>query len=450
MNVKTGALVLIFMLIMPFFPQASSSDETQQIVYKNVAVYPSIVPAIKVLEYAIQYGWTTGNVHYRFNVTEISRIEAEGGGRRPLTIDNYDVFVIGASARQYVHGINNRWKENVRNFVASGGGYVGICGGANEASMGMEHPSTFIDRIINAGVLGIANVYVNDDQNEEWQYLYKSAGIEGGVPVLCELTDHPIVAASPDNPRVIRYEGGPGMYHAGKDDPLLGAVIPIATYAEEISHRAPIHLWEKVEGEWHIKEAIQTDVKGQYAAIATTYGHGNVVLFGPHPEEYTVLGGHVEEFPGRSKYTLFREGYLYRWVNETESNWSYNWWMVRRAVAWAAGIAGEHLPGIKNVEIFMTEPNVWRPSIYINGRRVAPALHTNVIIGSVAFRVESNEETEVDFYLDGQRQYSDTSPPYEWPFSLKTVGKHEVRAEVRCEDGTEAYARMDVYLFNPS
>ena len=97
----------------------------------------------------------------------------------------------------------------------------------------------------------------------------------------------------------------------------------------------------------------------------------------------------------------------------------------------------------------MTEPNVWNPSVYINGRRVAPAPRTNVIIGNIAFKVESNEITEVDFYLDGRQWYSDTSPPYEWPFSPETVGKHEVRAEVRCEDGTEAYAKMDVYLFNP-
>jgi len=240
-------VVIASIILIPSFQPSES--KTQKTVYINVAVYPSIVPAIKVLEYALQYGWTAGSSHYQFNVSEISMREATGRGAKPLNTENYDVFVIGASARQYIHGIDSRWKNNVKQFVAGGGGYVGICGGANEASQGMLNPSSIIDRIIDAGVLGIANVYVNDDQEQEWQYLYKSSGLEGGVPIACQLTDHPIVNVSPGNPRIIRYEGGPGMYLADKADPLLGEVVPIAVYAEEISEKAPIHFWKKVGGD---------------------------------------------------------------------------------------------------------------------------------------------------------------------------------------------------------
>ena len=434
--------ILLAILILLASPINASNKKH---VYIQVAVYPSIVPAIKVLEYSLQYGWYNGNTYYQFNVSEISMLEAEGRGKKPLNNENYDVFVIGASARQYFHGINKRWKDNVKQFVANGGGYVGICGGANEASLGIKNPGTYFDYIINAGALCIANVYINDDQNEEWQYLYKSAGLEGGVPIACNLTSHPIVACSPNNPRIIRYEGGPGMYNGDAHDPLLGEVIPLAFYGEEISEKAPIHIWKKIGGEWQIVDDIKTDLKGEYAAIATTYGKGKVVLFGPHPEEKTVLGGHVEEFLGRNKYTLFRQDYLYRWVNGTPLNWSYNWWMLRRSVAWAAGV--DELPPVDETMLFVIKPNVWHPAIYINGRRIAPSME-NVIIGKMDIQVYSNVNGKVEFCLDGKKVYEDDSPPYTWNFDLPIFGEHEIKAIVYNKNSV-AYGKLNVYIVNP-
>ncbi len=434
--------ILAIFLLSASIPYVSSGNGGKT-VYIDVAVYPSIVPAIKVLEYSLKYEWYVDGVHYRFNVTQISMLEAIGMGRRPLNTENYDVLVIGASARQYFHGIYGRWKENVRKFIADGGGYVGICGGANEASLGIERPSSPFDRVINAGVLAIANVYVDDDQQEEWQYLYKSAGLEGGVPIECTLTSHPIVAISPDNPRTIRYEGGPGMYEGNSSDPLMGDIVPIAIYAEEIRDKAPIHFWKKVNGEWVIDRPVKTDLKGKYAAIATTYGSGRVVLFGPHPEERTVLGGHVEEFLGRNKYTLYRENYLYRWVNGTPQNWSYNWWILRRSVAWAAGIEDSHLPPIDETMIFMMEPNVWRPGVYFNGRYIMPS-PVNIIMGKMNVSVYTNAE-ELIFYLDGTEIGGDDTPPYTCPIYSKTPGRHIIMATAG-KDGNYVYTTLELYM----
>lgn len=188
-------------------------------------------------------------------------------------------------------------------------------------------------------------------------------------------------------------------------------------------------------------------MKGEYAAIATTYGKGRVALFGPHPEERTVLGGHVEEFLGRSKYTLFREDYLYRWVDGEEVDWSYNWWMLRRAVAWAAGVPDSELPPINDAEIFLVKPNVWRPALYVNGRYIMPAPWGNTIIGEMPLEISTNENTTVNFYLDGENLYSDSAPPYVWDFDVPAIGKHRITAEITV-DGTTAYAQMDVYIFN--
>jgi glutamine amidotransferase-like uncharacterized protein len=441
------AITLTAMMCLPVVHPAESPSATT--VYKQIAVYPSIVPAIKVLQYALQYGWTVDNVTYRFNVTEIDRDAALSRGQNPLSPDLFDVLVIGASARQYIHGIDSRWKNNVQTFVTNGGGYVGICGGANAASLGLTSASNLIDRVINAGSLGIANVYVNDHQDQEWQYLYKSSGLEGGIPVSCTLTDHPIVSVSPTNPRVIRYEGGPGLYVGNSQNPLHGEIVPLAIYAEEISQKGPIHYWEKINNEWQQNSPIITDVKGQSAAIATTYGAGRVALFGPHPEERTTIGnGFVEEFPGRSKYSLFQETYLYKWVGGDETNWSYNWWMVRRAVAWAAGIPEKHLPPIRHIEIFLTEPSVWNPGLYLQGRRVGPAPWGNTIIGAMSFTVDVSVNSTVDFYLDGTKYFSDSLAPYEWPMEGPFWGSHLLMAEMSQPDGTTAYAQANLYLFN--
>jgi len=436
---------IVFLIFMP--PVHPSENRIKETVYMNIAVYPSIVPAIKLLEYTLQYGWTVDGIHYQLNVSEVDRRGVMGKGTHPLDTDNYDVFVIGASARQYIHGIDSKWKDSVKNFIAGGGGYVGICGGANEASQGMPNPLTLIDKIIDAGVLGIANVYVNDDQEQEWQYLYKSAGLEGGVPISCTITDHPILNVCPDNSRVIRYEGGPGMHLADGTDPLLGEVVPLAIYAEEVSDKAPIHFWKKIGGEWQIEAPVVTNLKGEYAAISTTYGKGRVALFGPHPEERTVLGGHIEEFLGRSKYALFREDYLYKWVDGEEANWSYNWWMLRRAVAWAAGVPDDHLPPIDDMEIFLVEPNVWRPALYVGGRYIMPAPWGNTIVGEMPFTIYTKENSVVNFYLDGEECYSDNSPPYVWNFDLPVAGKHDIHVEISSH-GATAYAQMEVYIFN--
>ena len=442
-GIKAIYAILTAILLIPATPHVDSEHAGEKTVYINVTVYPSIVPAIKVLEYSLRYEWVADGIHYRFNVTEINMLEAMGMGRKPLNTDNYDVLVIGASARQYFHGMYGKWKENVRRFIANGGGYVGICGGANEASLGIGKPSSPFDRVINAGVLAIANVYVDDDQQEEWQYLYKSAGLEGGVPIECNLTSHPIVGVSPDNPRTIRYEGGPGMYEGNATDPLMGDIIPLAIYREEISDKAPIHFWKRVNGEWVIDRPVKTDLKGKYAAIATTYGNGRVVLFGPHPEERTVLGGHVEEFLGRNKYTLYREDYLYRWVNGTPQNWSYNWWILRRSVAWAAGMDDKHLPPIDETMIFMLEPNVWRPGVYVNGRYIMPYF-VNVVVGKMNISVYTNGK-EVKFYLDGKEIFDDTMPPYSCPIDAKIPGKHEIMAMTE-RNGNIVYATMEIYF----
>ena len=389
---KVVLAIITIILLFPSLNYGKSDD----IVYKRIAVYPSIVPAVKVLETSLKYGWHANGKTYVFLVNEISQKDILLGKLR-----NYDALVIGASGRQYLYGMDKLWKEMVRQFIASGGGYLGICGGANEASMGYEKPSNAMDYLINKAVLRIANVYINDDQDQEWQYLYKTAGIEGGVPIECRLLRHPIFEAYPNNTRIIRYEGGPGMYMDGN---------------------------------------ITTDIKGQYAGIATTYGKGRIVLFGPHPEEITMIGGHVEEFPGRSKYTLFREKYLYRWTGGNYTSWGYNWWIIRRSMAWICGI--DDMPSINDVVTIFRVPNNFMHMLYIDGRMIMP-VPQNIVIGSLVIQAFVSNAEHVSFYVDGKLVKDISSPPYTWKANLK--GKHEIM--IKAFDGNSfAYDEIEAYF----
>ena len=38
------------------------------------------------------------------------------------------------------------------------------------------------------------------------------------------------------------------MYEGNSTNPLMGDIVPIAIYGEEISDKAPIHFWKKVNG----------------------------------------------------------------------------------------------------------------------------------------------------------------------------------------------------------
>jgi len=156
------------------------------------------------------------------------------------------------------------------------------------------------------------------------------------------------------------------MYPANSKDKKCGEVIPIAIYAEEPMEVAPIHFWKWRNG-WEIAANVTTDIKGEYAAIATTYGKGRIVLFSPHPEKKTFFGGHVEEFPVRPNAGPFT-WFIYNWSGGIPSEESYNWWILRRAVAW---VAHAPIPPASNIAI-----SVWKPDkgIYFNRREILPIL----------------------------------------------------------------------------
>lgn len=306
------------------------------------------------------YSWTEGNESYRYEVTVVDADDVRGDGDVSFTTERFDVLLIGASATAYlVDGVDQEWRSAVRSFIAQGGGYLGICGGANAASMGFEKPQSLFQRRVNRGVLRIADVYINDDVVGEWQYLLKfgfdafSSDYDNGsypyyVSVETRVANgHPIFAGYDGDTRYITYAGGPGMYPARQSDNLHGQVSTMLRYNEEPMEIKPLHYWRPSLHGWMIWQNVTTDIKGSAAAVATTYGEGRVVLYGPHPEHRVMVNGTIKEYLGHSilNFAGPMERYVFNYFGEMLGE-EYNWWIVRRSTGWAAGLLEPELPPV--------------------------------------------------------------------------------------------------------
>ena len=404
-------IVSVLIIILPAYALKEEKEIKVAIYFSGVKRYA------EEIKDAIYYSWIENGVKYRISPEIITREDVIEG-----RLSSYDVFIIPGVARPYLDAVDARWRNEVRKFVSMGGGYVGICGGANLASVGFDDID--VNSFLNPFLLKIANVYVNDEQYEEWQYLWRSNWRYGGVPlkIYINLSENPIFSGFYGTERSIRYWGGPGMREANFKDEKFGEVVPLAIYAEEPMEVAPLHYWIW-RGEWVPYKNITTDIKGEYAAIATTYGKGKVVLFGPHPERETFFDGYVEEFPVRENLSPFT-WFIYNWVSNNSSGVSYNWWILRRAIAWAAN---SEIPPASETAVVIEEP---RYGIYVDGRKIIYSQNT-VVVGGSKILCKAINVSESILYLDNEIIYKGNGDIYfnfnfpEGFHILKATGKNE-------------------------
>jgi len=124
-----------------------------------------------------------------------------------------------------------------------------------------------------------------------------------------------------------------------------------------------VHYWDNLglpmsmyclASDWEMQDTLlTTNFSGQPFWVAEIYPNENgarIVRCTGHPEHNVWWGGHIEEMEDTENNNLF-EG-LYRWAdiipeNETiEDEFSYNYWTLRRSIAWAAQIPDDDLPPI--------------------------------------------------------------------------------------------------------
>lgn len=154
------------------------------------------------------------------------------------------LIVAGGYTAKYVDALGKEGFEQIREFVAGGSGYIGICAGAYIAAQNVEVPG----RPPGLGVIEIENE--------------RRAG-QGVRTITIVKPEHPVVKGYTGEVD-IWYQNGP-MMKAGEGMETL------AVYEE-----------------------------GGVAVVCSTYGHGRVIIFSPHPEG-SLEGGVDPEVAGTLK-----------------------------------------------------------------------------------------------------------------------------------------------------
>lgn len=171
-------------------------------------------------------------------------------------LGDFDVLIVpGGSGKSQGGALGGRGKEEIRRFVASGGGYIGICAGAflagtmNEWELGLVNSrATTGDRFVP----GVGSVPIAD---RGW----------GTVDVQLTAEGSSVLGSSMKQLR-LPYTGGPIMCPANNAE--LPNYIVLGTYRSEV--------WK-----YPFQKGMMISSP---AIIGTCFGKGKVVLFGVHPE----------------------------------------------------------------------------------------------------------------------------------------------------------------------
>lgn len=417
--------------------------------------------------FVFNYTWFVNNKTYTFSNRILSLKEMMGKGEKPLNVENYDLLYVGVNYWSYIRdGVIKKLSNNIKKFLSEGGGYIGSCGGAIFASKGFKKPKDIYQRVSNRGVLKVADIYLNHDYFGEMQYVIRS---KSGLPPLnLKVEDSSEVPIFKDYKKThinLTYGGGAGLYLPENPDPDLGQVTPLLTFDEELMETKPLHWFRKgILPGWVPFKKVKTDLKGNYAGIATTYNNsGRIVLFAVHAEIPIIANGTIEEkFDFRDKYGSFgiipRIVYYY---NGEMLNLSKNFWIHRRAAAWVAGVSNEELPPTNELGIILIKPSIFGNYIYINDSllflkfpqrwldKLLRMFGMSVIIGDITVEPTAESCKRVEYYIDGVLEYTDYSYPYKWVLDKNNfIGIHHLEVRGYDEYGYYSSSGSDFFFIN--
>jgi hypothetical protein len=468
---KIAIVLIFFSMLIPLqiFSENVKGSGNQDLRIINVAQYPRYAGCDETFDLIFNYSWEINGKKYKFDITELTLDEIKGGGKHPLTNKNFDLIVVGASFDSfYKHGSNKKILESIRNFIANGGGYIGVCSGTVFATQGYEKPNMFYKKYVNKRVLGIADVYLNLNWYGEAQYEFKLSGAyainSSLLPIELKIVRNnsiPIFNSYKNGLINITYGGGPGLYPANSKNSLFGNVTPLLLINEELMETKPIFWYRKglLPG-WVKVKKVETDLFGYCGGITNTYGKGKVVVFTGHPEIRMIVNGTIKENIGKpsgfgfGRFNPIRA--VYSWVG-TPLDWSYNWWIHRRTAAWMAGVPDEDLPPCNELMVFMDKPQFrFEHKLYINNKiddsraakkRVGEAGMT-IIEGNITIEAYAENSDIVEFYLDGVLEYTDSTSPFAWDLDKNLDGVHRLELRANDEYGNCAYDGSEFLFCN--
>jgi glutamine amidotransferase-like uncharacterized protein len=331
------------------------------------------------------YQWVVGNTMYVFDVTEVYDDDIING---KLTTSNFDVLVCPGGgvgdAEIMTKGYRNlprvkKWHENMLNFIESGGGYAGYCGGATLMAKLADQPGPFLSIILKDGRVGascfeeyhnyglnpifsplarwypervgnLAYLWLHNEKVQDYNEVEDMLELRSGAPLDVNISkDHPIFDDFCEDTLRVTWVGGPAFIPPDNSD--INYHI-LATYPEQdISDNEStcLYAWRYTggvrglirgylrsrflntkaqdfnenayfqAGDWeYTNKKIVTNMANKACITAEEYPNANkarIVLSGPHPEYAVWWGGKIEPMDDTS-YNNLAEG-LYRWVNVT-------------------------------------------------------------------------------------------------------------------------------------
>lgn len=213
----------------------------------RVALYDDAGAAGKGVPRVTELLGKTGDV----KVTKVNGKDIADG-----VLKDFDVVVFtGGSGHAEADAVGEKGREEVRQFVRGGGGYLGICAGAYLACSGFDW---------GIGVLNAKTV------SQKWR-----RGV-GDVQIEPTTLAKETVGLVPEK-RGIRYANGPIIKPDNREG--LPAYEPLAHFRTELAENGS-----------PVGAMVDTP-----AMVRTTFGKGRVITSSPHPEQTDGLDGFVEQ-----------------------------------------------------------------------------------------------------------------------------------------------------------
>ena len=344
----------------------------------------------------------------------------------PSTADE-NLFITGFSRLP-----NNKHRvEHIVSFIESGGGYFGTCAGSAIAGTLQNKPLTFFETMWKKSALGISVTQCNINmavpilsqwigrdlerisiggyiQYSGWNQSNYSINYHSGACLDIPLNkDNPLFDDCIEKTRKIRWVSGAALIPPEDSDRevLVLAQFPQEEISDNLSTRihhwryngglrgllkamilgsGGIHYWEHLgifmrafvfAEDWDQDIILETDLADKPFMTTEIYPNQNqahIVLCSGHPEYNVWWGGHIEEVEDNNHNNIY-DGF-HHWkdvIPEEETipdEFSYNYWIVRRSVAWAAKIPDNDLPPIYGPsQICDVYPHEQQPDFTLTG-----------------------------------------------------------------------------------
>lgn len=235
-----SALSVLFVVLLLFMFNVCDARKNKKTI--QVAVFNAEKGIAKSADRLI--ATMTGEDGKIFNVIRITGDEIRDG-----KLADVDVVVFpGGSASQQSNFLEVEGREKVRNFIAKGGGYLGVCAGAYLAT----NTKDIYLHILDAKVV----------DRKHWARGHGDVEIQFSPEGSNFFDYHKKIT--------ICYYQGPLLARPEWDDPKLPSYESLAIFATEIATR---------------NNAPEGIMVGTSAIVRSNYGKGRVMCFSPHPEK---------------------------------------------------------------------------------------------------------------------------------------------------------------------